>query len=137
MSKNVGPHEALIYTMVTMAAADRDLSDTELRRIGSIVKHLPPFRGFDAERLVPVAEACGELLNQEDGLEKVIDVVTAALPDRLRETAYAVAVEIAAVDLSVGQEELRLLEILRDRLALDKLVCAAIERGARARHRTL
>lgn len=137
MSNSVSPHEALIYTMVMMAAADRELSDTELRRIGSIVKHLPPFHGFDTERLVPVAEACGALLNAEDGFEQVLEVIAASLPDRLRETAYAVAVEIAAVDLSVGQEELRLLQILSDHLALDNLVCAAIERGARARHQTL
>jgi hypothetical protein len=30
-----------------------------------------------------------------------------------------------------------LLEMLADELALDELVCAALERGARARHRTV
>ena len=60
-----------------------------------------------------------------------------ALPPRLRETGYALAVEIAAADLSVGAEELRLLQLLRDTLDIDKLVAAAIERGARARHMSL
>jgi tellurite resistance protein len=120
-----------------MAAVDRELSDNELRRIGSMVQHLPIFRDFDPEQLVVVAEECGALLEPDDGLEQVLTQVAAALPERLRETAYAVAVEVAAVDLAVGQEELRLLQILRDRLDLDKLVSAAIERGARARHQTL
>ncbi len=137
MARNITVHEALIYVMVMMAAVDRELSDNELRRIGNMVQHLPIFRDFDPERLVVVAEECGALLEPDDGLEQVLAQVAAALPERLRETAYAVAVEVAAVDLAVGQEELRLLQILRDRLDLDKLVSAAIERGARARHQTL
>ena len=44
---------------------------------------------------------------------------------------------MAAADLHVEPEELRLLAMLRDRLGLDKLTTAAIERGARARFRTL
>ena len=59
------------------------------------------------------------------------------MPHRLRDTAYAMAVEVAAADLHVEQEELRFLQMLRDRLNLDKLAVAAIERGARARHKTL
>ena len=35
---------------------------------------------------------------------------------------------------AVGKEELRFLAILRDKLGRDKLVTAALERGAIARH---
>ena len=35
------------------------------------------------------------------------------------------------------EEELQLLELLRHRLGIDRLVAAAIERGARARFQTL
>jgi hypothetical protein len=66
----------------------------------------------------------------------VLDVI-AALPARLHETAYALAVEVAAADLHVEQEELRFLQMLRDRLDLDKLAVAAIESSARARYRSL
>ncbi|TCT13226.1 tellurite resistance protein TerB [Tepidamorphus gemmatus] len=137
MAKKVSPEEALIYMMVTMSAADRAMTDNELRRIGGIVQRLPVFRGFDIERLVAVAEDCGEILNDDDGLDEVLRVITQSLPARLYDTAYALAVDVAAADLDVGQEELRLLQIVRDRLGLDPLVCAAIERGARARFRTL
>ena len=41
------PHGALIYTMVIVSAADRDMTDAELAIIGDIVGHLPAFRGFD------------------------------------------------------------------------------------------
>ncbi len=66
----------------------------------------------------------------------VLAIVSSSLPARLHDTAYALAVEVAAVDLHVEQEELRFLQMLRDTLNLDKLTVAAIERGARARYRT-
>lgn len=133
--KPVSHQEALIYTMVTLSAADRSMTDGELRKIGDIVKTLPIFRDFDRDRLLSVAEACGTLLQEEDGLDTVLAVISTSLPQRLYETAYAVAVEVAAVDLHVEQEELRFLQILRDALDLDPLTTAAIERGARARYR--
>ena len=59
------------------------------------------------------------------------------LPKKLRETAYAVALEVAAADLDVKEEETRLLEMLRDTLEIDKLTATAIERGIRARNLTI
>ena len=67
----------------------------------------------------------------------LLRLVHEALPDKLHETAYAIACDIVAADLSASQEELRLLEMLRHRLDVDRLAAAAIERGARARHMTL
>jgi hypothetical protein len=61
----------------------------------------------------------------------------AALPEKLHDTAYALAVEVTAVDLRLEQEELRFLEMLRDGLSLDRLTTAAIEVAARARHRRI
>jgi tellurite resistance protein len=136
-AKTVSAHEALIYAMVTLAAADRTMTDSELRKIGDIVRTLPVFLDFEIDRLVGVAEACGAILQDEDGLDRILDTIATALPPRLYETAYALAVEVAAADLHVEQEELRFLQMLRDRLDLDKLTVAAIERGARARHRTV
>ena len=39
--------------------------------------------------------------------------------------------------MNATQEELRLLEMLRHRLQIDRLIAAGIERGSRARHATL
>ncbi len=136
MSK-ITPHDALIYIMITMSAVDRKITDSELDRISQLVRHLPVFMGYDARELAKTAEACGAILADEDGLENLLGLVADILPRKLNETAYALAVEIAAADLKVPDEEVRLLELLRDVLHLDKLVTAAIERSARARHQTL
>jgi len=136
MAKALSHHDALIYVMVTTAAVDGTISDSELGRIGNMVSNLPVFADFDEEDLVPVAEACGKVLAGNDGLNKILELIAKHLPERLHETAYALAVDVAAADLKVQQEELRFLELLRDKLDLSQLVVAAIERGARARHRT-
>jgi tellurite resistance protein len=131
------PHDALIYTMVLVSAADRNMSDAELRTIGRVVNHLPVFKGFDEEALPKVAADCAALLGEEDGLDRTLDTILGSLPEHLRETAYAVACDVAAADGRVVNEEARLLQLLRDRLDIDRLVAAAIERGARARHQTV
>ncbi|MFZ3035596.1 MAG: tellurite resistance TerB family protein [Parvibaculum sp.] len=133
----IAPENALIYIMVTMSAVDRAMSDSELRTIGDTVKHLPAFKKFDTERLIPIARECASILQEDGGLDAVFGLVSDALPPHLRETGYAIAVEIASVDLPVGQEEMRLLQLLRDALGIDKLIAAAIERGARARYMSI
>ncbi len=135
--KTISPQDALVYIMVTTSAADTRMTDAELESIGNVVRRLPVFRGFDTARLPQLANACYELLADEDGLEKILDLAHAVLPEKLYDTAYALAVEVAAADLHVEQEELAFLQMLRDRWTLDELTVAAIERSARVRFRKL
>jgi tellurite resistance protein len=130
-------HRALIYTMVIVSAAESDMPDAELRIIGDIVGDMPVFRDFDQRELPSVLNDCTELISRENGLEETLKVIKAALPAKLRETAYAIACDLVASHGEAGQEELRVLELLRHRLNLEPLIAAAIERGARARFRTL
>jgi tellurite resistance protein len=135
MSGKVTAQEALIYAMVTVSAADARMANTELMKIGHVVETLPAFAEFDGERLVSTAEAASEVLSVEDGLNAMLDTIAGSLPERLHDTAYALAVEVAAADLKVPPEEVRFLQLLRDRLAIDRLTAAAIERSAQARYR--
>jgi len=134
MSEPLNHHEALIYTMVTMSAVDRTMTDAELARIGEIVSNLPVFDLYDTEKLIATSRACGEILSGDNGLHRVLHLIRESLPTKLRETAYAVALEVAAADLDVRPEETRFLEMLSDTLDLDNLTRAAIERGIRARN---
>jgi tellurite resistance protein len=131
------PHGALICTMVMMSAADRDITDSELSMIGEIVGHLPVFRQFQRDNLPAVLNECTRLLDRENGLDEAFTAIKKALPANLRETAYAVACDVAAADGEASQEELRILEMMRHRLDIDRLIAAGIERGARARFQTL
>jgi len=130
----ISHHAALVYTMVLVSAADNDMSDRELRVMGELVSFLPVFEDFDKELLGSAASACAELLDKESGLEDALALIRGALPEKLRETAYALACDVAAADGAAGQEELRMLELIRHRLEVDRLHAAAIERGSRARY---
>ena len=130
-------HRALIYTMVVVSAADSDMPDAELRILGDIVGDLPVFRDFDRNELPRVLNDCTDLISRDDGLEDILKVIKTALPAKLRETAYAIACDLVAADGEATQEELRILELIRHRLNLDPLIAGAIERGARARFKTL
>jgi tellurite resistance protein len=133
----ISPEQALIFAMVTMSGVDGRIGDGELKRVGKIVQTLPVFKAFDHTRLTTVAQECGEILQTPEGLDTVLALIESALPPRLRETAYAMAVEVAVADLMVKREEIRFLARLRDQLKLDKLVTSAIERAAVARHASL
>ena len=130
-------HRALIYTMVVVSAADSDMPEAELRIIGDIVGDLPVFRDFDQRDLPQLLDDCTDLIGRDNGLEETLKAIKAALPAKLRETAYAIACDLVASDGEATQEELRVLELLRHRLNLEPLVAAAIERGARARFQIL
>ncbi len=130
-------HSALIACMVLVAGADRVMDDSELQMIGNLVQRLPVFRDYDINELTDDARRCGTILQREDGLQQALAAIAEALPDRLRETAYVVACDVAAANGVVADTEARMLELLRQRLRLGRLVSAAIERAARARHITL
>ncbi len=137
MPQSTDHHTALIYTMVLVSAAEGVMADTEIETIGRIVRYLPVFRDFDHDRLTEVGRDCTYLLREEDGLDQAFDIIAEALPDKLRETAYALACDVAAADGALAEEELNLLHLLQTRLGIDSLIATAIERGAYARHACL
>lgn len=136
MTSKLTAPEALIYAMITAAAVDRKIAETELTRIGSIIRELPAFRETDGDWLAREAQDCGRILAKPQGIDRVLVLIREGLPDTMFETAYALAAEVAASDLDVRDEEVRFMQMLADTLGLDALVCAALERGARVRHRS-
>ena len=129
--------EALVCTMVLVAAADGGMSDREIGVMSGQVQTLPAFRDFSADQLAQATDTAVKLLNEDDGLRHAGRLIRAALPPKLRETAYALACEVVAADEVVGQQSLEMLDFVRSELQLDPLVAAAIERGVRARHASI
>jgi tellurite resistance protein len=137
MSGTISTEQALIYVMVMITGVEGKVKPEELAEMELLLRTMPVFKDFDRVRLATVAQECSDILQEKEGLETVLGLVKDQLPVRLRETAYALAVDVAAVDLAVGKEELRFLAILRDALGLDKLTTAALERSAIARYQSL
>jgi tellurite resistance protein len=126
-------HTALISTMVMVSASDGDMTDSEFRTIGEIIKTLPIFDGYDHEHLPNDARSSSDLLNGDTELNAIVSKIRAVLPRKIYDTAYALACDVAVCDGQLSQEELRMLEILRHGLDVDRLTAAAIERGAATR----
>lgn len=131
------PEDCLVALMVAISAADENMRTSELVRIQATVNHLPVFADYDADRIQTVSQVVFDLFEQEDGLDALFGLIRDNLPEKLWETAYAMACDVAAADGRILDAEARLLEEIRYELDIDRLHAAAIERGARVRHLTL
>ncbi|WP_374015549.1 tellurite resistance TerB family protein [Phaeobacter sp. A36a-5a] len=128
------PQDCLVALMVAVSASDENIRTAELVKIQSAVNMLPVFADYDIDRMNRTSQTVFDLFEQEDGLDALFGLIREDLPERLFETAYALACDVAAADGSLAELELRLLEEIRYELNIDRLHAAAIERGARARH---
>ena len=133
-SFSLSAQDSLVALMIAVSASDEDIRTTELIKIQTAVNMLPVFAGYDNDRLSLISKTVFDLFEQEDGLDALFGLIREALPERLNETAYALACDVAAADGTLDEAELRLLEEIRYELNIDRLHAAAIERGARARH---
>ena len=131
---SMSPQDALVAVMVAVSAADEQMRTSELVAIQRMVNHMPVFVGYDLDRIRGVSQTVFDLFEEEDGLEALFGLIRAALPERLGETAYALACDVVSADGKLRDMELRMLEEIREELNIDRLHAAAIEWGARVRH---
>ena len=130
--------EALVLTMVLVAAADGGMTDREIGVMAGQVQTLPAFHDFTTEQFSTVTDAAVRLLNEDDGLQHAARLMRGALRaaaarDRLR----------AGVRGGRGERRgevsghWRCWTSSASELRLDPLIAAAIERGVRARHQRI
>ena len=140
ISLSLSAQDCLVAVMIAVSASDENVRTAELVKIQSEVNLLPIFASYDIERISWLTQTVFDLFEQEEGLDALFgkgglySLVRDNLPERLYETAYALACDVAAADGRLQETELRLLEEIRYELNIDRLHAAAIERGARARH---
>ncbi|PCD77422.1 tellurite resistance TerB family protein [Pseudothioclava arenosa] len=133
---SLSPQDALVAVMVAVSASDEDIRTSELVAIERMVNHMPIFGTYDIDRIPTVAQTVYSLFTEEDGLDALFGLVREGLPEKLWETAYALACDVAAADGILHQPELRMLEEIRGELSIDRLHSVAIEWSARVRHMT-
>jgi tellurite resistance protein len=131
---SMSPQDALVAVMIAVSASDEQLQTAELVAIQRIVNHAPIFAGYDSDRIRQISQTVFDLFEEEDGLDALFGLIRDALPERLNETAYALACDVVATDGKLPDMELRMLEEVREELSVDRLHAAAIEWGARVRH---
>ena len=78
--------QALVCTMVLVAAADGGMTDREIGVMAGQVQTLPVFHNFSSAQLEFATDTAVSLLNEEDGLNHAGRLIRDALEPRLRET---------------------------------------------------
>ena len=131
---SLSPQDALLAVMVAASASDENMRTAELVAIQRMVNHMPVFAGYDTDRIRRVSQTVFDLFEEEDGLEALFGLIRDGLPERLYETAYALACDVVTADGRHTDQELRMLEEIRHELNIDRLHAAAIEWGTRVRH---
>lgn len=131
---SMSPQDALVAVMIAVSASDEQMRTAELIAIQRMVNHMPVFAAYDGDRIRTIAQTVFDLFEVEDGLDALFGLIRDALPERLNETAYALACDVVSADGKLNEVELRMLEEVREELSIDRLHAAAIEWGARVRH---
>ena len=131
---SLSPQDALVAVMIAVSAADEQMRTAELVAIQRMVNHMPVFAGYDTDRIRRVSQTVFDLFEIEDGLDALFGLIRDGLPERLFETAYALACDVVTADGRHTEPELRMLEEIRHELNIDRLHAAAIEWGTRVRH---
>ncbi|WP_299904684.1 tellurite resistance TerB family protein [uncultured Paracoccus sp.] len=129
------PCDALVAVMVATSASDETMRTSELVAIQRMVDHMPIFAEYDADRMRAVSQTVISLFEEEEGLDALFGLIRDALPERLYETAYAMACDVAAADGRTYEGEIAMLAEIRHELNISRLHAAAIELSAQVRHR--
>ncbi|AUM73869.1 tellurite resistance TerB family protein [Paracoccus jeotgali] len=129
--------DALVALMVAVSASDENMRIAELVAIERMVNHMPLFADYDVGRIRAVSQTVMSLFEEEDGIDALFGLIRDSLPERLFETAYALACDVAAADGNLTDNEAEMLHEIRHELDIPRLNAAAIELSARLRHRTL
>ncbi|AUH63268.1 tellurite resistance TerB family protein [Paracoccus zhejiangensis] len=129
------PCDALVAVMVATSASDETMRTSELVAIQRMVDHMPIFAEYDADRMRAVSQTVISLFEEEEGLDALFGLIREALPERLYETAYAMACDVAAADGRTYEGEIAMLAEIRHELNISRLHAAAIELSAQVRHR--
>ncbi|MDB6181588.1 tellurite resistance TerB family protein [Paracoccus fistulariae] len=131
------PCDALVAVMVAVSASDSTMRTSELLAIQRNVDHAPVFAQYDDDRIRTISQTVMTLFEEEEGLDALFGLILDALPEKLYETAYALACDVGAADGRLYEGEIAMLAEIRHELKISRLHAAAIELSAQVRHRVL
>jgi Tellurite resistance protein len=134
MIDNMVMQDALVSLMVMVSAADGDMTDRELGVMSQLVSSLPIFAEYEAEDMLQATQSCADYLAREDGLDLLLSRCKELLGAKLCLTGYALACDVAAADGDLHEEELEILQMIRQELNVERLHAAAIEKATAARY---
>ncbi len=128
-SENVrlSPAEAFAGLVLAVVGADGHISDDEVRAANAIFNRMRLFGPITADQFSAMIDRLIGYLKKH-GADWLLGKAVAALPDELRETAFATAADLIFADGSVESSEQELVEKLQKSLQIpDELALKIVE----------
>ena len=121
--KDEGPlklnqHEAFSSICVLAVASDGVVDDGEIRRIVGVLAEKRLFKGYGVNDMAQLLNNAGRNI-QRRGAGVVLESAKAALPNELKETAFAMATDLVLSDGDVADKEKAFLEEFQKALGID------------------
>ncbi|OQW92310.1 MAG: hypothetical protein BWK79_14915 [Beggiatoa sp. IS2] len=104
--------EAFLAVALAMSAADGEVVEDEVKGIFAYLLQMRMFDGYSQNQLSAVFKKLVKILSNE-GVGGLVAVAKSSLPESLRESAFACAVDIALADGKIEDSERALLDELR------------------------
>jgi len=122
---DMSPREAFAALLIGAARADGSVSPHEANRIEHVVAAMKLFRGCSQETLQSMFTTAAERIN-EHGSDIVVRAAAAAIPTKLRATAYAMAIDLLLADGRTRHREQRFANDLQTLLGVDDNTVAKV-----------
>lgn len=117
--------EAFAAIALAASAADGNISETEYGTIRSYLGRMRLYEAMNDYQFQTMSDKLFKILRKE-GPSGLIARSTESLPDDLKQTAFACAVDIALADGSVEESEKQLLEELNNALKIPENIAKTI-----------
>ena len=114
----LGAAEAFAGILVAACACDRDVAEEEVAGLVTIARRMKLFNHMPESGWNSTMKALCKILRKEGG-DTLLDKCAAALPEELRDCAFANACDIILADGDVEPEEKQFLDKLQNKLAID------------------
>lgn len=125
--------EAVAGVAISAIYSDAVLEAAEFEELDLFLSHARLFASFSPEDLQLLLRRLQQFAIRE-GADALLARSCKALPERLRPTAYFLAVDLLMADETVGHEETGFLENLEAILGLDHETSRRLREAARVKH---
>jgi tellurite resistance protein len=118
-ARGPSPQEAFVSLLIASARADGSVSAHEANRIEHVVAGMKLFRGHGHQKLQKLFATAAERIN-EQGIPNVVQAAAATVPKELRDTTFAVAIDLMLSDGRLSPKEEDFADELRTLLNVER-----------------
>ncbi len=127
------PQQAVLACLTLVVAADGAPSDEEQQIVARLLAATPAL-GTDKEDTQNLGlELALDILSASEGVETLLELAAQALTPGAQALAYALAADFVLLNGQLAPEEMRVLDLLAETFALNRLTRAAIDSAAHIR----